>query len=272
MRSCIHTHTVFCDGENTPAQMAAAAFAAGIETLGFSGHSYIEAEQFGMPPETLPLYRAAVAQTRRDWAGRLSVLCGLELDEMAPKTDCTAFDYIIGSAHGVRAADGSWVMVDDTPALLEKGIAQRFAGDGLALAVAYYGQFASFLERLRPDVIGHFDLVRKFNANGRFFDESDPAYQTAALAALDRALALDRVFEVNTGAIARGWQKTPYPADFLLRHILEKNGRVTVTTDAHAAQKLTAGAEEAEQMLARLGFGQVWDLTAEGWVSRAPHT
>ncbi|MCI6640566.1 MAG: PHP domain-containing protein [Pygmaiobacter massiliensis] len=268
MKSCIHTHTIFCDGADTPRCMAKAAVAAGIETLGFSGHSFIAAEQFGIPPERLAEYQTAVRQTALEWNGSLTVLCGLELDEMAPPTDCSGFDYIIGSAHGVKGADGSWVMVDNTPAQLEEGIRCQFGGQGIQLAKAYYEQFAAFLAYLRPDVVGHFDLVRKLNAGARYFDETDPVYQTAALEALDLVLDLGLVFEVNTGAVAKKLRRTPYPDEFLLRRILEKNGKVTITTDAHSAQTLTAGAAEAEAGLARLGFRTVWDLTAQGWQER----
>ena len=36
----VHCHTSLCDGQNTPAEMAAAAFAQGVKVLGFSGHSH----------------------------------------------------------------------------------------------------------------------------------------------------------------------------------------------------------------------------------------
>ena len=33
-----HTHSVYCDGRDTPAEMAQAAFDLGFGALGFSGH------------------------------------------------------------------------------------------------------------------------------------------------------------------------------------------------------------------------------------------
>ena len=35
-----HTHTSYCDGNNTTAEMAAAAFARGLRVYGFSGHGH----------------------------------------------------------------------------------------------------------------------------------------------------------------------------------------------------------------------------------------
>ena len=37
-----HTHTDFCDGQNTPEEMAEAAAKKGFTALGFSGHSYTD--------------------------------------------------------------------------------------------------------------------------------------------------------------------------------------------------------------------------------------
>ncbi len=39
-----HTHTTFCDGENSPEEMVLAAIDAGLPELGFSGHSHLEGE------------------------------------------------------------------------------------------------------------------------------------------------------------------------------------------------------------------------------------
>ena len=58
----LHTHTTFCDGKNTPAEMAAAAFAAGLGAIGFSGHSPLDGEEWCMAPADLPAYRAAAKE------------------------------------------------------------------------------------------------------------------------------------------------------------------------------------------------------------------
>ena len=38
----VHTHSVLCDGKGTLAEMAAAAYAAGVRFFGASGHSHTE--------------------------------------------------------------------------------------------------------------------------------------------------------------------------------------------------------------------------------------
>ena len=74
------------------------------------------------------------------------------------------------------------------------------------------------------------------------------------------------MLEVNTGAMARGWRTSPYPADFLLERIAQAGGRVTLTADAHAKEQLTFGFDEALERIRRAGFAQIWTLTGEGFV------
>ena len=67
------------------------------------------------------------------------------------------------------------------------------------------------MEQTGADIIGHFDLVTKFNELGGYLDLSDPRYVRAWKAAVDALLSYDRPFEINTGAISRGYRTTPYP-------------------------------------------------------------
>lgn len=265
LTSTVHTHSVFCDGQNTPAEMAAAAAAAGFATFGLSGHSYVAAEAFGLAPDKLARYRAEAARLRRGYAGRMEVLCGLEQDSESEPARRQDFDYLIGSVHAVRGPDGRPWVVDDTPARLAQGVADGFGGDAEALACAYCEQVADFALALRPEIVGHFDLVRKFNAGNRFFDENGPRFCAAAAAALDRVLGAGLVLEVNTGGISRGWRTDPYPSEFLLRRVLAAGGRVTVTDDAHTAAALGFGFDAALALLTRVGFAEVWQLTGAGW-------
>lgn len=268
LKAGIHNHTTFCDGRDTPAAMAAAAARQGLEVLGFSGHSLVPREGFGIYPDRLPAYRAEIERLKKAWAGRLEILCGLEVDTEAPQTGQSGFDYLIGSAHAVRDGSGRWWTVDNTPELFARAVQDGFGGDALALAQAYYDQLCAYVLALRPTVVGHFDLICKFNAQNRFFDEQAADYRALASAALARLLDAGLVLEVNTGAISRGWRRAPYPAGFLLRQILASGGRVTVTADAHAADGLTFYFDETLDLLRQTGFRSVLELTAGGWTER----
>ena len=57
------------------------------------------------------------------------------------------------------------------------------------------------------------------------------------------------LLEVNTGAIARGYLATPYPAPFLLEEWRAWGGEVILNSDCHDARYLDAGFDGAEEFI-----------------------
>jgi len=263
--SSVHAHTTFCDGKNTPEEMVLAAIREGLSVIGFSGHTFVPYDDFGMKPEIIPAYIAEVTRLKQVYAGQIDVLLGIEIDPDAPETDLSPFDYVIGSSHSVRDKNGKPWIVDGGPEALARAIDEGFCGDALALSKAYFDQLADFVIALRPTIVGHFDLLTKFNEKHPMIDTEHPAYIKAASHALARVLDAGLVCEVNTGAISRGWRKTPYPAPFLLRQILSRGGRVTLTADTHAAESITCAFDAALDLLRETGFAEVLTLTKDGF-------
>ena len=264
--SSVHTHTTLCDGRDTPQDMARAAAAQGLAVLGFSGHSYVPHENYGIPPERMPDYIREIRSLQKAYAGRLDVLCGVELDPDAPIIDLRAFDYVIGSLHAVRDEQGRAWTVDSTPEHLAEAVKTGFHGDALACVRAYYAQLTQFVLAVRPTIVGHFDLITKFCEKQPLFDMESAAYRDIASSALDALIGAGLVLEVNTGAMARGWRTSPYPADFLLRRMAQSGARVTLTADAHAKDKLTYGFEDALRRIKQAGFASVLALTGHGFI------
>lgn len=231
-----HTHTSYCDGTATPAEMAAAAYRLGFAALGFSGHSFCPADGFGMDAAALAAYKSEVAALRREYAGKMPIFCGLELDSMTPMPAPGEFAYLIGSVHNVTAPDGEVWPVDMSAEVTAEAI-KAFGGDPYAYTAAYFAAVDEMLTTRRVDVVGHFDLVAKFNAAGRFFDETAPAYRKAAAQVLERH-ADEFVFEINTGGMSRYGLRRPYP-DYWLWDILKAHHTpVIIATDSHAPATL----------------------------------
>lgn len=284
-QNTVHTHTTLCDGQHTPAKMAAAALRQGFCTLGFSGHSPVPGQDWCMPAARLPIYRAEIAQLRQKYDGRLNILCGIEWDArsfdflrparpgaaplLAPEYGPDGWDYWIGSVHLLPApgeADAGLYSVDWGPDLA--ALLGRYQGDGLALAAAYYREMARMAAQ-KPTILGHFDLVRKLNAENRYFDEESPAYRSAALEALAAADPAVSLLEINTGGMARGYRAEPYPAQFLLRAWKARGGRVTITADAHTANALRYAYTAAAAWASAAGYREVWLLQPGGAVPAA---
>ena len=264
-----HTHSNWCDGKNTVQEMADAAYALGFSGLGFSGHGYCPVSQeYCMTPEGEARYRQDVLTQRERYCGRMHIFLGLELEAQ----DARAFppgmyDYLIGSLHYVEASGVAYPM-DDSAETLGRCIREGFGGDAYRLAEAFFARSAAAISARRPDIVGHFDLFARYNGQGRFFDEDSPRYQGIAIEAVREAAKTGAIFEVNSGAMARGIPNRIYPARFLLREIRRLGGRVVLSSDAHRAEHLAFAFPEMEAMLREEGFRTTACLTEHGWEER----
>lgn len=264
-KASVHCHSTLCDGKNTLEEMASAACAQGLETLGFTGHSRTPCDlEYCMSASRTGRYKATIAKLKTEYRGKVDILCGIEWDQFSDD-DPHAYDYWIGSVHYLRGPKtGKYYEIDWRPEDLRACLAE-FDGDGLAMAEAYFASVAQ-VAAMGPDILGHVDLIKKLNATGEFFDESAPRYLAAAAKALEAAKAASCVLEINTGAVYRGFRKDFYPSEALLRLWKEVGGRVTITADAHTAESLTYGYEEAAAQAKAAGFTQVQVLTKDGFV------
>ena len=227
------------------------------EESSVSGHTYVDFADFGIRDELA--YAAMLRQLGEQFAGRLRVAVGLEHDWYYPVRHREAFDYIIGSVHEIQSPEtGRRYIIDGPASFAEACRDEAFGGDGLAMARRFYEITADNAEQYRPDIIGHFDLIVKNNADGRLFDESDRRYRQAALESLSRCLDTGAVFELNTGGIFRKYRSTPYPADFLLRELQQRKARMTVNADAHETAALRFWFSEALELLETVGFRSIW--------------
>ena len=66
------------------------------------------------------------------------------------------------------------------------------------------------------------------------------------------------IFEVNTGAMARGKRKVPYPSMCLLQKLRELGGKVTLSSDCHSSDKLTAFLDVGLDAVRAAGFKTIW--------------
>lgn len=265
-KSNCHTHTNYCDGKNTAREMVESAINKGFVSLGFSGHSPMKNKNdWTMSLENTRLYIDEIRSLKEEYSDRIDILCGIELDEAFDGVNPNDFDYVIGSVHQFEK-DGKIYDIDYTAERLKQATDEIFGGSFNEMSKAYYKSLADFVVSTRVDVVGHIDLITKFNLDKVLFDESAPEYRRYALEAVDRIIESkpDVLFEVNTGAMYRVGKKEPYPAEFILRYIYEKGGKITLTSDSHNTESLDFAFEEATEFIKRCGFKEIHYLTSDG--------
>lgn len=230
----LHCHTTYCDGANTPEEMVLSAIDKGLDTIGICAHSYTFFDtSYCIRKEAIPRFLAEVHYLRAAFYDRIHVLCGVEQDYYsAEATD--DFDYVIGSVHYLKCGS-DYVPVDETPELLRDAAEKHFGGDIYALCEQYYATVADVVSRTACDIIGHFDLVTKFVERTDLIDVHHPRYVAAWQSAADELLKTGVPFEINTGAISRGYRTSPYPSAEIIDYIKAHGGELILSSDAHSA-------------------------------------
>lgn len=216
-------------------------------------------------------YAARAFDLRDARAGEIELLVGFETETLPPDgwpqamtrlRKAYPFDYIVGSVHDIC---GRWV--DFSPA--DTAVLAADLGGPEALQMAYFNAVTTMVETLRPDIVGHLDLVRKYEPAGFGFS---PRVLRAIETALEAIRAFGGVLDVNCAASRNGYGPV-YPLPQILERARAMGIRVTLGDDSHGVQTVGVGLCQSLAAITAAGYESVAYLTrAEGWREAALHT
>ena len=225
-----------------------------------------------MSLENTRRYQEEVRRQAETYRDQIRIFCGIEQDIYSDQPT-EPYDYVIGSVHAVYRKDGRrgrYIYVDSDLAALKEAVSELYGGDYLALAEDYFSIVSQVVHKTGCQIVGHFDLLTKFNEQEHLFDESHPRYKEAVHQALSKLLQADPIFEINTGAMARGYRTSPYPSPSILRSIYQAGGRITINSDSHSASSLDFGFEAAREAARSCGFSVFWTMDEHGKFAEQP--
>ena len=250
MLSNFHTHTTFCDGDHTAEEMVLSAINKGFCSLGFSGHGYTDFD-LSYCIKDMDAYIAEINRLKEKYKKDIQIYLGVEEDAYYPN-DRSKYDYIIGSCHYAKVED-KYYAIDSGPDYFKECF-KKFDNDPVKLAENYYGYFCDYIQKRRPDIVGHFDLITKFDELGESVFLNNDAYNTVAQKFIAQAAGSGCIFEINTGAISRGVRTSPYPAQNLLQELKKHNAPIILSSDSHNKDTLDCAFDETRRMLYDIGF------------------
>ena len=261
----LHIHSTYCDGKDTPEETVIEAIARGFDSIGFSEHSFMKFSSYPyqMTVEAAERYKKEIAALKEKYKGTIDIFCGMEL-EFYSDVPSDGYDYLIGSVHYLDF-DGRILGFDRKLQEALDYVNGNFGGDGLAFAKKYFETVARLPEREKFDIIGHFDLLTKNNEKGGFIDVTSEKYLNYGYEAIAALKGKIPFFEVNTGAISRGYRTAPYPQMEFLKEFYRQGFGVVITSDCHDRNYLDCFYDEAEKLIAAAGFKSKWILTDGGF-------
>jgi histidinol-phosphatase (PHP family) len=253
--------SVYCDHARDPLDaIVQAAIDRGFHTYGITEHAprftkadlYAEEIEMGWSVETLSEkfedYARELHTLSSAYEQHIHLLKGFEAEVIPTVTykekmlhlkATLNFDYLVGSVHYVHG-----ISIDYTEELFLKAL--KTSGNLEALGIDYYKTLLHMVDSLNPEVVGHFDLVRKLA------EKNNDLERASVLRQAEEALELIRekgcIIDINCSPLRRGFNY-PYPAPPLLALIKEKKIPVCFGDDSHSASEVGAGLTEAHRYL-----------------------
>ena len=160
-RSNYHTHTLFCDGSDSPEELVLEAIRLGCPEIGFSGHSCLEIDTGSMTADGMEKYCSEIQRLKARYAEKIKILLGIEQDYFSELPHKESFDFIIGAVHYVEKG-GNLCPVDETREQFLKTVDDLYHGDFYSFAEDYYATVADLYRKTQCNVIAHFDLITKY--------------------------------------------------------------------------------------------------------------
>jgi len=270
-----HTHTLYCDGKDTPEAFIEEALRKEMTAIGFSSHSPLPYDNgYSIKENKLDDYCKEIRQLKEKYKGRINIFLALEIDYIPGISDNfksfkdrLSLDYTIGAIHLVKNRKTGELWFIDGPEINYTIGLTRIFNDDIKLAVqTYFSQLNEMILTQKPTIVGHFDKV-KMNNKGRFFAESEIWYENLVKETITCIKKAGSIVEVNTRGIYKKRSDSLYPGIFALKEIYKMNIPVTISSDAHQPEELTSYFPETISILKDIGFKEVVQFDGKDWNS-----
>ncbi|KAG8684255.1 histidinolphosphatase, partial [Ceratobasidium sp. 394] len=233
MRASHHSHSgQFCKhAAGTLEEVVQAAIRAGFEVYGLTEHvaryrkEHLYPEEADLDPadliRTFDLYVQEAQRLKAAYAGQITLLVGLETEcifghdldqlELLLERYAGQIEYVVGSVHHCIG-----IPIDFDKPTFEKAVATFGESSGCVAddnptpsqvfyLNAYFDAQLQLMERIHPEVIGHFDLCRLYTPKLSLQDVWPRVERN-----IRYAIEYGAVFELNAAAFRKGWDSA-YP-------------------------------------------------------------
>ena len=266
MKQNLHIHTTYADGKDSPEEIVLKAIEKEFTSIGFSEHTYMKFSDYPyqMTIEDMAKYKAEICSLKEKYKNKIEIYCGLEY-ELFSEVPVNDFDYLIGSVHYIDF-NGKKLGFDRGVEEVRDFIDENFDGHGLRFAKKYFDTLLLLPQKHDFDILGHFDILTKTNELHNFIDTTSKEYLNYGYEAIHGLKGKIPLFEVNTGAIARGYRTTPYPQMEFLREFKNCGFGAIITSDCHNKEFIDCYYNEAKELLLAAGFKTQFVLTKNGFI------
>ncbi len=242
----LHVHSEYCDGCDSLRDIVLKAIELKMDSIGLLHHSYAPFDTSSIKKEKIEDFKREVINLKEEFKDKIKILMGVELDLYSDE-DIKDFDYSIGSVHFYNNGN-EYYPIDLSFDELKSIVDNYFNGNFIEYSKEYFKNVKEVSDR-GVTIIGHLDLLTKFNEIHHYLDEENSEYVKAWKDTVDHILKNNQIFEINTGAISRGYRTTPYPSLKMIDYIKENGGKLILSSDAHKKENLIYKFSEFEKLI-----------------------
>lgn len=269
-----HSHTHYCDGAEAPEEYIKEAIKLGMPAYGYSSHAPLPFySSWNISNEQLKNYLSEITNIKTKYRSQIQVYMGMEIDfipgiagrskHLMKNTD---LDYFIGSVHFLEHfPDGTYWNIDTSHELFVRGLREIFNNDFRRAATNFWEITRQMIEEDRPDIVGHLDKIKMFNAHSCYFHENDNWYKDQVELTLDTIKKQGSIVEINTRGYYLYGKTDLYPSAWIIKRLADKKIPVIISSDAHQPDEITKGLSYTAKMLKKAGISKVSVLYDNAW-------
>ena len=105
------------------------------------------------------------------------------------------------------------------------------------------------------DCIGHFDLIKLWDKEGKFFNQDEKWYAKEVLDVLEDIKRYNICIEINTSGLRKCNEQ--YPSFWILKEMNKRKIPITIGSDAHKKEELNQGLEKAIDLAKKAGYKSI---------------
>lgn len=245
-----HIHTRLCGhASGSPEEYINCALKNKIYEIGFSDHAPLPqglCEGITMSPEETEGYITLIEELKERFKGDISIKIGFEVDFPLHSSFDRKYladsrlDYLTGSCHFID--DWAFDHPDNLAGFDKRDIDEIYG--------SYYKIIRDLADSGYFNILGHFDLVKKFGHRAK-------ADFTDALEDICRALsASNTAVEINTSGLRKPVEEL-YPSDDIIELFYRMNVPVTLGSDSHRPEEVGYRFDLAKEKIERAGYRKI---------------
>ncbi|ANB10951.1 histidinol-phosphatase [Sugiyamaella lignohabitans] len=220
-------------------------------------------------------YYKRARQAQIEYKDRIDLLVGFEsetisdeyLDYIDELRKQYKFDMVVGSVHHVSRIpidynEETWIRALDATVGTLHSKTDNISDESLQKYFEeYFDLQYLMLKRLKPSVVGHFDLIKLCAPKGVVPEslQSWPSVWEKITRNVKLAVSQGGLFEVNSAAVRKGWD-TPYPGRDIASLIHELGGEFCLSDDSHQVGHVAQNYKACIRYLKELGVERVYYL------------